>query len=75
MNRNTETNVWRRVYAKPPAPLSPRDRRELQACLQRAQENLRRYERGVRDPIYGDAFARMAAETAEHCKMLRQILR
>lgn len=76
MDRNTERQVWQRVYGSDPIPyrLTPRQRQNLRQSLQRAQLNLRFFESQERDPVYGEAFAHLALQTGEHCKMLRQIL-
>lgn len=67
-----ENRVWQRVYAR--APQRRISRRELWQCLRRTEENFAYYERRTDDPLYGDAFARLAAQSAEQCKMLRQML-
>lgn len=72
MNRNMEKRVWQRVYGPPPTRRPPI--RQLRRALNRAEENLLFYENQTGDPVYGEAFHRMAVETREHCKMLRQIM-
>lgn len=74
MDKNMERRVWQRVYGNPPPRRTPRQRQELRRCLDRAETNLRFYESQRGDPIYAEAFSRLAMETAEHCKMLRQIM-
>ena len=76
MDQNTERNVWQRVYGAPPPPqrLTPRQRQELRRCLERANANLRYFESQSRDPVYREAFVHMAQQTAEHIKMMRQML-
>lgn len=76
MNRNMEKRVWQRVYggqAYPPSH-APRQKQALRQALARAQANVRFYEQERRDPVYGEAFAHLAQQTQEHCKMLRQML-
>lgn len=72
MDNNMEKRVWQRVYGKVPPRRIPMQ--ELRRSLNRAEANLRFYESQSRDPVYGEAFKRMATETAEHCKMLRRIM-
>lgn len=76
MDKNMEQRVWQRVYGQAPIPhrLTPRQRQNLRQSLQRAQLNLRFFESQRSDPVYSEAFAHLATQTAEHCKMLRQIL-
>ena len=76
MDNITERNVWQRVYGAFPMPqrLTPRQRQELRRCLERANANLRFYESQRKNPIYPEAFAYLAQQTAEHIKMMRQIL-
>ena len=76
MDRNTEQRVWQRVYGEASIPhrLTPRQRQNLRQSLQRAQMNLRFFESQQNDPVYAEAFAHLALQTGEHCKMLRQIL-
>ena len=76
MDKNTERRVWQRVYGAQPMPtrLTPQQRQNLRRSLDRATANLRFFENQSRDPVYSEAFAHMAAQTAEHCKMMRQIL-
>ncbi len=72
MDKNMERRVWQRVYgtARPRQP----PMQQLQKSLHRAQANLRFYESQTQDPIYGEAYTRLAMETREHCKMLRRIM-
>lgn len=74
MDRQMQQRVWQRVYGKPMPPKSQYNREKLQQCLRRAQMNFRYYDTLRMDPIYGAAFARLADDTMEHIKMLRQIL-
>ncbi len=77
MDKATERRVWERVYGGPPQPphrLTPSQRQNLHRCLERANANLRFFESQQRDPVYREAFTHLATQTAEHCKMLRQIL-
>lgn len=76
MNKEKEMEIWRRVYnsPQPPARLTPRQRQQLRQALNRSMENLRTFEALSRDPYYGEAFEHMANQTAEHTKMLRQML-
>ena len=72
IDKQMERRVWQRIYGKP----MPRYSREkLQQCLRREEVNFRYYDDQRMDPVYGEAFARLATETMEHIKMLRQILR
>ena len=77
LDKRMQQRVWDRVY-QPPAPplppLSPQQRQKLGSCLQRCQMNLAVYESMTSHPVYGEAFTRMARETAEQIKMLRQML-
>ena len=76
LDRKLQKRVWDRVYAQPQeAHLSPRLRQQLQQCLQRCQANLAAFQRQTGHSEYGEAFARLTAETTEQIKMLRQILR
>lgn len=72
MDKNMEKRVWQRVYGTAKPRRVPMQ--ELRRSLNRAQANLRFFESQSRDPIYGEAFERMATETAEHCKMLQRIM-
>ena len=75
LDRQMQKRVWDRVYAQPQAPrLSPQQRQNLQQALRRCEANLAFYEKMSAHDPYGDAFRRMAAETVEHTKMLRQML-
>ena len=75
LDRQMQKRVWDRVYQPPaPPPLTPQQRQRLQQCLQRSEGNLRVYESMTHHILYGEAFQRMARETAEQIKMLRQIL-
>ncbi len=72
MDKNMERRVWQRVYGTTQPRRVPMQ--ELRRSLNRAEANLRFYESQSRDPVYGEAFTRMATETREHCKMLRRIM-
>lgn len=76
MDNGTEKRVWQRVYGQAPMPprQTPAQRRQIGRCLERTEANLRDYESRTRDPVYGEAFSRLARESAEHCKMLRRML-
>ena len=76
MDKNTERRVWQRVYGSPQPPprLTPQQRQNLRRSLERATANLRFFETQRNDPVYAEAFAHLALQTEEHCKMLRQIL-
>ena len=76
MDQNIERSVWQRVYGNPPPPprLTPQERQNLRRCLQRAEANLRTFQSMRNHPVYREAFSHLAAQTQEHCKMLRQIL-
>lgn len=72
MDKKMEKRVWQRVYGRSPMPpkSTPQQRQQLRRSLDRSQANLRFYESQSRDPVYGEAFTRLADETREHCKML-----
>ncbi len=76
MDKATERRVWQRVYGSQQAPprLTPHQRQNLRRSLERASTNLRYFESQRQDPVYREAFTHLANQTAEHCKMLRQIL-
>ena len=76
MDKATEQAVWQRVYGAPPPPkpLTPQQRQNIQRCIQRCEANLRFYESQKSSPVYREAYAHLALQTAEHIKMLRQIL-
>ena len=76
MDKSVEQQVWQRVYAPPqiPARLTPHQRQNLRRCIERANANLRYFESQSRDPVYREAFMHMAQQTAEHIKMMRQML-
>lgn len=75
MDKDMERRVWQRVYGqRPPARLTPRQRQQIQRSLNQAKDNLAFFESQRSDPVYGEAFHRMATETGEHVKMMRQIL-
>ena len=75
LDRNLQRRVWNRVYDQAGSPLSPGQRKALRQSLARSRENLALYEKMEHHGIYGDAFAKLRAETAEHIKMLQQMLR
>ena len=76
LDRNLQKRVWERVYAQPQTPrLRQQQRQNLQQALRRSEANLAVYEKMATNETYGDAFCRLAADTAEHIKMLRQMLR
>ena len=72
LDRNLQRRVWNRVYDKGSLPLTPRQRQALRQSLARSRENLTLYEKMEHHGIYGDAFAKLRSETAEHIKMLQQ---
>lgn len=76
MDQNTERRVWQRVYgaSSPPSRLTPQQRQNLRQSLQRLNANLQFFESQRDHPMYREAFAHLAMQTEEHCKMLRQIL-
>ena len=76
MNREMEQRVWQRVYEgyQPPPRLTPQQRQNLRRSLERTSANLRFFESQCQDPVYREAFLHLSTQTAEHCKMLRQIL-
>ena len=76
MDKATERNVWQRVYGAPPRqmPLTSQQRQNLRRSMDRANANLRFFESQGRHPVYAEAFAHMASQTAEHIKMMRQML-
>jgi hypothetical protein len=74
LDRNLQRRVWARVYDKGNLSLTPRQRQTLRQSLARSRENLALYEKMEHHGIYGDAFAKLRAETAEHSKMLQQML-
>ena len=74
LDRKMQRRVWSRVYDKRAAPLTPQQREALRRCLERSQENLVVYDKMENHRIYGDAFARMRAETTEQIKILKQML-
>ncbi len=73
LDRNMQHRVWQRVYDQP-SRLTKQQRQSLTECLRRAQSNRKVYETMENHHLYAEAFARMARETEEHIKMLRQIL-
>lgn len=72
MDKRMERRVWQRVYGGGMPRKIPMQ--ELQKCLNRTRTNLQFYERRTNDPVYGEAFSRLAAECEEQCKMLRRIM-
>ena len=75
LDPNVQRRVWGRVYDKASLPLTPQQQQALRHCLRRSRENLAFYEKMEHHSIYGEAFARLRTETAEHIKMLQQMLR
>ena len=75
LDRNLQRRVWARVYDKQGMPLNPKQREMVRRCLERSWENMAVYEKMKTHGIYGDAFAKLQTETAEHIKMLQQMLR
>ena len=75
LDHDLQNRVWNRVYGNgQPLRLSPKQKQQLQQALNRSRANLAVYEALCSHSTYGDAFRRLAAETAEHIKMLRQML-
>ena len=74
LDRNMQRRVWARVYNKTAAPLTPQQRQTLRRSLERSRENLAIFEKMKDHGIYAEAFARLHAETAEHIKMIKQML-
>ena len=74
LDRKLQRRVWARVYPQQPAGLTLRQRESLSRCLMRSKENLAIYEKMQKHTIYGPAFAKLYTETAEHIKMLQQML-
>lgn len=70
-----QRRVWQRVYQTQPQKnrLSQKHRALLLQCLNRTKSNLAVYEGLRTHPVYGEAFRRLADETREHQKMLRQM--
>ena len=76
LDRNLQKRVWDRVYGKTPQPrLIPRQRQQLRQALQRSEANLAMYRQFANHSVYNEAFRRLAEETAEHIKMLQQMLK
>ncbi len=75
LDRNMQRRVWSRVYDPSAAPLTPQQLQLLQRCLQRSRENLAVFGKLDRQGMYAEAFSRLHTETAEHIKMLTQMLR
>ena len=74
LDRNMQRRVWARVYPNKRGGLTPQQRQILQRCLERSKENLTVYEKMQKHSFYGEAFGKMYTETAEHIKMLQQML-
>ena len=72
MDKAKQRQVWQRVYGQPGG--SKLSRREVELCYRRALTNHQYFDRCREDPVYGAAFARLAEETLEHCRMLLRIL-
>ena len=75
LDQQMQKRVWNRVYAVPAPKLTPPQRQILQQALRRCESNQILYEKMSQHEIYADAFRHLAAETAEHIKMLRQMLK
>ena len=75
LDRQMQKRVWDRVYGQSQTPrLSQQQRQALQQALRRNEANLAFYEKMTNHETYADAFRRLAADAAEHSKMLRQML-
>ena len=74
LDRNMQRRVWARVYPERPSGWSPKQRQALQRCLARSKENLAIFEQLEKNSFYSQAFGKLAGETKEHIKMLRQML-
>ena len=74
LDRRLQRRVWNRVYGNFHGILSKRQRERLQRCLRCSMDNLAFYEGMSNHNLYADAFIRLAAETKEQIKMLRQML-
>ena len=70
IDRNTEKQVWQRIYGQ----TKPPQRESLLQCLRREEANFRRYDGLRHHSVYGEAFSRLADDALEHIKMLRRIL-
>ena len=75
INKQTERQVWRRIYGSSMPPRRRYSREKLLQCLRLEEQNFRYYDDLRMDETYGPAFARLADDAMEHMKMLRQILR
>ena len=74
LDRHLQRRVWSRVYSGAGKNLTPWQRESLGRALARCRQNLTAFERMEHHPLYAEAFARMAAETREQIKMLKQML-
>lgn len=75
LDRKLQRRVWARVYDGGAMPLTPQQRRLVGQSLARSRENLAFYEKMENHGLYAEAFKRLKSETAEHIKMLQQMLR
>lgn len=74
LDRHLQRRVWARVYGGTQQHLTLRQRENLRRALVRCSENLACFEQMEHHVLYADAFSRLAQETREQIKMLRQML-
>lgn len=71
--------IYRMMTGHRPIPRIPKPEREkpiltLRRCYERELRCLSQYEARSADPQYGQAFARMARQEQEHCRILLELL-
>ena len=73
LDRGLQRRVWSRVYGGTTQHLTHRQRETLRRALARSGENLAFYEQMAHHVLYAEAFQRLAQETREQIKMLKQM--
>ncbi len=67
LDRNTQRRVWARVYG---SPARPKPRQGLENARRRERANLQFFQSGTSDPVYGPAYAHLAALARQILAML-----
>ena len=74
LDRHLQRRVWARVYGGTGTLLSPSQRQQLTAALQRSRKNHTIFTHLAHHAVYAEAMEHLATETGEHIKMLQQML-
>lgn len=75
IDHHMERRVWQRVYDSKPSQRKAYTKAALEQCYRRELADAEFYDRHREDPTFGAAFAHLAAQAREHCKMLQIIMK